>query len=300
MRNARISRKIIYFCIMMLEKLIVAALVSAVSASGLVNVPVACLRDEPRHAAQLVSQGVMGTPLEITDTVGEWLCVTMPDGYSGYMTVSSVESRDLRQWRASRRGVVTVAAGCLLTDSVGRIVARVPLNSIVELSDDGRCVLPDGRAGFPDIAPADIADWASQPLDGCKVVEMAYAFHGAPYLWGGMSGAAMDCSGLTSMCYLSAGRIMRRDAWMQAEDCRRLDAPARSGDLIFFDRSGNGRIDHVAMYDSDSLYIHCSGMVKVNALACERGDTISGAVVAFGRPEDGCGATPVSEHPWYF
>lgn len=284
----------------MYSQLLFLSIIISIAAGGLIDVPVACLRDEPRHAAQLVSQAVMGTPVEVSDTTGEWLRVTTPDGYSGYMTSASVTLRDLDEWRNASRAVVTDPAGCVLTDNNGAVVVRLPLNSIVETTDDGSYALPDGRSGTSSVKLASIEEWASQPFDGDKITDTAYALLGAPYLWGGMSGAAMDCSGLVGICYMANGRILRRDAWMQAADCDRIDAPSRRGDLIFFDRSGRDRIDHVAIYDRDSLYIHCSGMVKVNALTPEHGDTISGSIAGFGRPSDGHASTPVILHPLYF
>lgn len=283
-----------------------AAAAPAADTGAIVNIPVACLRQEPRHAAQMVSQAVAGTPLAVVAEDGEWLEVELPDGYRGYMTASSVTRRDIDRWRGARRGIVTDPAGCRITSvrgsgNVRDILVHLPLNSIVELTDSGSVVLPDGREGWP-CGPgiADFSIWAEGDPDGGRVVETAYFFRGAPYLWGGITGFAPDCSGLVSLCYFAGGAVLRRDAWMQAEDCEVLDAPSLPGDLIFFDRNYDGRIDHVAIYDHDTMFIHSSGMVKVNTLDAARGDTISGAVTGFGRPLPSRGYTLVRNHPWYF
>ena len=283
-----------------LRSIAIASCLSAAAVHGLVNIPVACMREQPRHASQLISQAVLGTPLEVTDTIGEWLSVATPDGYSGYMTASSVEQRSLAQWQHHERSIVSDPAGCVLTDSIGGVVVRLPFNSIVEVESDGWCRLPDGRRGQPSGQLVGLDRWAASTFDASKVVSTAYEFLGAPYLWGGISASAMDCSGLVSLCYMSVGRVLRRDAWMQHVDGEPVDSLLQTGDLVFFDRSGNGRVDHVAIYDTDSLFIHCSGMVKVNSLTPEKGDTISGNVVGFARIRDGKGARPVKDHPLYF
>lgn len=279
-----------------------AAAVTAAAGEGLVNVPVGCMRDEPRHAAQMVSQAVAGTPLEITDTVGEWLMVTTPDGYSGYMTAQSVTERPLDEWRSAPRVIVTSPGGATVTaGAANAVVVRLPLNSILEAAADGSVMMPDGRSGM--VTEGTVADFetlSARDFDPQGVTSTAFALMGAPYLWGGMSGAAMDCSGLVSLCYFANGMVIRRDAWMQSTDSAPLDHPEAPADLIFFDRSGNGKIDHVAIHDRDGRYIHCSGMVKVNHLSAEQGDTISGRVAGFGRPQPGRGLTPVSLHPAYF
>lgn len=264
---------------------------------SIVNIPVACIRQEPRHASQLISQATMGTPLEVTDTIDGWMKVTTPDGYQGYITTASIIDLDGDEWRHSPRLIVTSPDGCVITND-GEIVVRLPLNAIVEAGPDGNVLLPDGRQGQPRDASSlrDFSQWASQVYGGRDIVDTARQLMGAPYLWGGASSSAMDCSGLVSLCYFHCGKIMRRDAWMQAEDSAPLQKPEQPGDLIFFDRDYNGTIDHVAIYDADGRYIHCSGQVKINAVSPECGDTISGRIVGYGRPEP----ITVAEHPAYF
>lgn len=290
------------------------ALAASLAAHALVNVPVANLRDEPRHASQLVSQALLGTPLVLVDTIvapAGWRVVMTPDGYSGFMTEASLHECDLERWQSLPRLIVTDPAGCTLvarrgSDDERDVVVSLPLNSIVVAGEGGACLLPDGRRGFPTdaaaLAPLD--RWAAQPFDGDKIVATAYALRGAPYLWGGLSADAMDCSGLVSLCYMANGRITPRDAWMLARDAVPATVPLSAGDLIFFDRSGRGRVDHVAIYDRDSLYIHSSVMVKVNALPGSHAgaDTITGRITGVGRlgPGDDAAALPARLHPLYF
>jgi gamma-D-glutamyl-L-lysine dipeptidyl-peptidase len=96
-----------------------------------------------------------------------------------------------------------------------------------------------------------------------------------PYLWGGTSTKAMDCSGFTKTVYMMNGLQLNRDAYQQAEEGIEI-APGekfqnlRKGDLLFFGRKGGGNkpeeVLHVALYLKDRLFIHSSGMVKINSL----------------------------------
>ena len=51
-----------------------------------------------------------------------------------------------------------------------------------------------------------VTDSAGPPL------EVARSYLGAPYLWGGMTEAGIDCSGLVHMAYRRTGRLVPRDA----------------------------------------------------------------------------------------
>lgn len=82
-------------------------------------------------------------------------------------------------------------------------------------------------------------------------------FMGLPYLWGGRSGFAYDCSGFTGSIYQSHGILLPRDASAQAADTRglkldRADHKLEAGTLMFYaDDHGTGHVYHVAMYIGD-------------------------------------------------
>ncbi len=98
---------------------------------------------------------------------------------------------------------------------------------------------------------------------GAEVVHTAAGFVNIPYVWGGVSGFAIDCSGLTAAAYQLHGITLPRDAGPQAADSRgrAVDKSAlQPGDLLFYrdaskDPADPDAIYHVAMYSGNGEMI---------------------------------------------
>jgi cell wall-associated NlpC family hydrolase len=79
-----------------------------------------------------------------------------------------------------------------------------------------------------------------------------------PYLWGGVSGFGIDCSGLVQLAMRMAGKNVLRDCDMQAESIGEPVEPApgfsglRRGDLVFWK-------GHVAIMTDAENMIHANG-----------------------------------------
>jgi cell wall-associated NlpC family hydrolase len=88
-----------------------------------------------------------------------------------------------------------------------------------------------------------------------------------PYLWGGRSPFGVDCSGYTQMVFKLAGKRLRRDTHMQAEQGMTvyLLDEAQPGDLAFFD-DDNGNIIHTGILLSKNKIIHASGRVRIDLI----------------------------------
>src|SRR5579862_6447150 len=81
--------------------------------------------------------------------------------------------------------------------------------------------------------------------DGAPL-SLARGFLGAPYVWGGLSAAGIDCSGLVHLSYRLAGRDVPRGSWQQEAAGAQIDAGAlRPGDLLTY---GAEQADHVAFW----------------------------------------------------
>jgi hypothetical protein len=129
---------------------------------------------------------------------------------------------------------------------------------------------PDGRTGF--LRSDSVVDVPMKKLSGGQLrialVKTAKSMMGTPYLWGGKSSAACDCSGFTQTIFRANGIGLLRDSRQQATMGVAVDyAPnfsnVRAGDLLFF---GHEKITHVGMSLGGAEFIHQSGDVHINSL----------------------------------
>lgn len=91
-------------------------------------------------------------------------------------------------------------------------------------------------------------------LTGDTPLELARTFVGAPYEWGGLSSAGIDCSGLVHLAYRLAGRLVPRDASQQDEAGVPVAEPG-AGDLVVYGEP----VDHVAFWLGDGRILHATG-----------------------------------------
>lgn len=289
-----------------------------------VRISAASMRTAGRHSAEMATQAVLGTPLRVLTKGSDWWRVQTPDGYIAWIPSSSVVAKtpaQMQEWRKAKRFIVTSPYQIrayktpktnglrdVVTDLVNGCIVTVPGNEMSVV--DGRvCVeLPDGRTGFvnvDDLTP--IETWAAQNFDAERILDIAYSMEGTPYLWGGTSTKALDCSGLAKVSYYANGLILMRDASQQAKTGRRIEAAnwrsCQPGDLLFFGNAKTGKVTHVAIYDHDGNYVHSSGRVKRNSADPESDSYLTTPflhAVRINGNEETAGITRARNHPWYF
>ncbi len=290
---------------------------------GLVTVSICNIKSRPSYSSEQVSQAVMGTPVKILKTCGDWLLIQTPDYYLGWTTNSSIYDMDeteIADWKQSDRIIYTCKSGDILSETdrsgvISDITSGAILKNVSENRDFYVAELPDGRRGIISRKEAaEFDQWCSSitPEAG-KLIKFAKSLNGSPYMWGGTSTKALDCSGFVKTIFFTGGIILARDASQQFLDGKPVDIsssydPLKKCDLIFFGHlndQGEKRITHVGMYIGDTEVIHSSGMVRINSLDSARANyssylksTIMGAMRVIGE-ESQKGTESVALHGWY-
>lgn len=234
------------------------------------------VRGEPRHGAELVTQGLMGAPVRILEERNDWVRIQMlDDQYIGWAERASLVlgSRETVQaWNEKPKVLVNVPLAQITDQFGGKPIARAYLSTRLSLLKTYpkafQVRLPDGRKGF---IKKEEGKLPKGPEAACErpLIEQGKTLLGVPYLWGGTSAAMLDCSGFTQTLYRMYGHQLPRDADQQMDSTKRIDRhQLKPGDLIFFSEHKKWPT-HVGIYMGDGRFIHSAasrGGVSINSL----------------------------------
>lgn len=164
---------------------------------------------------------------------------------------------------SARRATVTTRTAWLRTDEAtpARLFklsfgTRLPVAGLTP--DFVRVLTPTGvvrRLARSAVVVHTAGEPAHEP-SRASLVRTARIFLGLPYLWSGVSGLGLDCSGLTWLVYRAHGVTIPRDASPQSDGGTAV-AQLRRGDLMFY--ATDGVVHHVSMYIGDGMMIHAPG-----------------------------------------
>ena len=252
---------------------------------GVVYNSVGSLRAEPRHAAEMVTQVLLGMPVKIYEQQGEWCMIETPERYVGWISGSVQLLTDRQRRNYLQQPKVIISTLCTRSYSlpyqISQPVSDLVAGNMLELiMDDGayyRVRYPDGRRAYVLKSNAkELHDWLREiSLPGESIVQTATQPLGIPYLWGGTSVKGLDCSGFTKQVYFMHGIILARDASQQVHYGRLVDdtgdlTDALPGDLLFFGAKASEEVDekvvHVGIYLGKRRFIHASDYVRINSL----------------------------------
>ncbi|SEW48861.1 SH3 domain-containing protein [Chryseobacterium wanjuense] len=211
---------------------------------GICIVTVAPVRAESSDKAEIVTEILFGESADILEVNKNWTKIKMHyDGYEGWMDTKQIKT--VTDEELAKRKVTVI------TEDFSSV-----------LMNDGKILLSMGsEVEFPAVASRRSHDVRE------SVALTAREFLNVPYLWGGKSFFAVDCSGFTQLVYKIHDVKLPRDTYQQAEIGEPLTFVEESqpGDLAFFENE-EGRIIHVGIMLENQKIIHASGKVRIDTL----------------------------------
>lgn len=211
---------------------------------GICNVTVAPVRAENSDKAEIVTEMLFGESADILEVNKNWTKIKMHyDGYEGW--IDTKQLRLVTEEDLARRKVTVV------TEDFSSVLMK-----------DGKTLLSMGsEVEFPVVASRRSHDFRE------SIALAAKEFLNVPYLWGGKSFFAIDCSGFTQLVYKIHDIKLPRDTYQQAEIGVPLTFVEESqpGDLAFFENP-EGKIIHVGIMLDNQRIIHASGKVRIDIL----------------------------------
>lgn len=211
---------------------------------GICVVTVAPVRAESSDRAEIVTEILFGESADILEVNKNWTRIKMHyDGYEGWMDTKQL--KPVTEQDLARRKITVI------TEDFSSV-----------LMHDGKMLLSMGS----EVEFHAVASRRSHDLRE-SVSLTAKEFLNVPYLWGGKSYFAVDCSGFTQLVYKIHGVKLPRDTSQQIEVGESLTfvEESRPGDLAFFENA-EGKIIHVGIMLDNQRIIHASGKVRIDTL----------------------------------
>jgi hypothetical protein len=255
----------------------------AVARNAVINI-----RSNPKHSAELGTQGLLGMSLKVLDKKGDFYRIQTPDSYISWVDkggITPMNANEIDIWNQSKKIIFIKNFGYVYADKSknSSIISDISLGGKLQfISEDTNFYevkYPDNRSGFIRKEEGTIYNsWLQNLVPNQENIEtISKTMEGFPYLWGGTSSKGMDCSGFTKMVYLINGFIIPRDASQQINAGKTVDSNLafkglEKGDLLFFGRKAtsdkNQRVTHVGIWlgNNKMEFIHASGNVHINSM----------------------------------
>lgn len=227
---------------------------------GICNLAIIPLRIEPNDRSEIVSQVLFGEHFEVLEQMKQWSKIKLQyDNYEGWIDTKQfqvIAESDYNQ--LSKDAIILNSDLIEYITTPSNLLMPIPLGSSLSFLNHNEV----NTANY---------DFEGTKISGIKsksnLINTAFMYLNAPYLWGGKTPFGIDCSGFTQMVYKLNGYKLKRDASQQAIDGEALSFIEESepGDLAFFDNE-EGNIIHVGIIMEDNYIIHASGKVRIDRL----------------------------------
>jgi hypothetical protein len=224
---------------------------------NLANIP---LRLEPSDRSELVSQVLFGEHFTILEQNQKWSRIQLAyDDYEGWIDNKQYQKITEDQFlQLSKDSIVLNSDLIEYITSPQNLLLPIPLGASLSF-------LNHSDINIENFSFEGLKTSGEKPKS--NLINTAFMYMHAPYLWGGKTPFGIDCSGFTQMVYKLNGYKLFRDASQQANQGEALSFIEESepGDLAFFDND-EGNIVHVGIIMEDNYIIHASGKVRIDRL----------------------------------
>ncbi|MBF4493190.1 C40 family peptidase [Flavobacterium sp. MR2016-29] len=227
---------------------------------GICNLAIVPVRSEPSDRSEIVTQLLFGEHIQILERQNQWAKIKIHfDDYEGwvdpkqYQVISEANYNQL-----SNEAIILNADLIDYITAPENLLLPIPLGASLSFLNNTEI----NTSNF---------DFEGTKTSGVKpksaLINTAFMYLNAPYLWGGKTPFGIDCSGFTQMVYKLNGYKIHRDASQQALDGEPLSfiEESEAGDLAFFDND-EGNIIHVGIIMENNYIIHASGKVRIDRL----------------------------------
>ncbi|WP_299781902.1 C40 family peptidase [uncultured Formosa sp.] len=222
---------------------------------GVCNLSIVPLRIEPSDASELISQVLYGEHFKVLEQRKNWCKIRLAfDKYEGWIDTKQYFEITEEIYLKLNTEQPKVATDLVeFVNDANEELYPIPLGATLNCLD----ILNHKHDGS---VSTDI-------LPKTNLINTAFMYLNAPYLWGGKTPFGIDCSGLTQMVYKLNGYSIFRDASEQATQGEALSfiEESEAGDLAFFDNN-EGKIVHVGIIMNDNYIIHAHGKVRIDRL----------------------------------
>lgn len=227
---------------------------------GICNLAIIPLRFEPSDRSEIVSQVLFGEHFEILEQLKQWSKIRLQyDDYEGWVDAKQYQLISESSFSQLSKDAIILNADLIeYITAPNNLLIPVPLGSSLSFLN------------YNEINTSNF-DFEGTKISGIKpkggLINTAFLYLNAPYLWGGKTPFGIDCSGFTQMVYKLNGYKLLRDASQQALQGEALSFIEESepGDLAFFDND-EGNIIHVGIIMEDNYIIHASGKIRIDRL----------------------------------
>ena len=227
---------------------------------GICNLAIIPLRFEPSDRSEIVSQLLFGEHFKVLEKLNQWFHIELEyDGYQGWIDSKQCQLITENQYKLISDQPILLNADLIeYITNPQNILIPIPLGASISFLEHS--AINTNALVFDGTKTTAIKDKAN-------LINTAYMYLNAPYLWGGKTPFGIDCSGFTQMVYKLNGYKLLRDASQQALQGEPLSFIEESepGDLAFFDNE-EGKITHVGIMMENNYIIHASGKIRIDRL----------------------------------